>query len=147
MWNVLAITETFVSLKRSQFCQKNKDSSSQSYSYQMKHSILTLPQRFPLCVDTFTFSINYQSPCAILELYRYNSGIVMQSENCTLRRTVPELYRFLLCVEHINASCIFIMFLIHCCTINLLSVYVKGNTIECYNNLCPSPLFECSKIC
>ena len=75
------------------------------------YSHSTLPFEFLLCPTLFLLFAQKISddnaiylPCAILEL----SGAIPESADKvgipSLRRTIPELYRFLLCAQHIYTS-------------------------------------------
>ena len=62
---------------------------------------LLCPRPFLLCAETISAHNTTCIPCAILEL----SGTIPESVDKVgipiLRRTIPELSRFLLCAEHI----------------------------------------------
>ena len=58
-------------------------------------------QLFPHCAGHTPYLFSTYIPCAILELSDTIPELADTVRIPTLRRTIPELYRFLLCAEHI----------------------------------------------
>ena len=56
-------------------------------------------QTIPLCSGTGFLSLNYNISSAILELSGAFPELADKVRILTLRKTIPELYRFLLCAE------------------------------------------------
>ena len=86
---------------------KQRNLESKTFGMYLDYSHLILPFKFLLCPRLFLLCAETISdhnttciPCAILEL----SGTIPESDKVgipTLRRTIPELSRFLHCAEHI----------------------------------------------
>ena len=75
----------------------------------LRWRILTLSSYSHFAQGHIPYLFSTYIPCAILELSGTIPELADRVRILSLRRTIPELYRFLLCTEHVNSKVTYLL--------------------------------------